>query len=119
MDAAYVIPNLPLSGWTWLKLSLVVVAYQVIVPRFAEKLAHKFVILAIDALTMLFWFAGFIALAVDVRFVTGPTTDWYKAAQATVAFAAFSWYELIFRNNGTKVAGLTKYPGSCSLSPLS
>ena len=70
---------------------LVVVAFQVLVPRYAEKLAHKFVILAIDILTMLFWFAAFIALAVAVGVIFGPTTDWYKAAQATVAFGAFEW----------------------------
>ena len=70
--------------------SLLVVAWQVLTPRFAQNLAHRFVILGLDALTMLFWFAGFIALAV----ATGAFTiqlPWYNTQQACVAFGAFSW----------------------------
>ena len=76
------------SVWT-----LLVVAFQLIVPRFNEKIGHKFVILALDALTMLLWFAGFVALAVFTGAATGSTLpNWYRTLQACVAFAAFTWY---------------------------
>ena len=68
-----------------------VVAFQVLAPRFFPKAAHKFAILAVDAVTMLFWFSGAIALAVFVGLVTGPTSNFYRTAQAAVAFSFFEW----------------------------
>ena len=47
------------SVWTML-----VLIYLSLAPRFFASFANVFAILALDALTMLFWFAGFIALAV-------------------------------------------------------
>ncbi|KAI9871293.1 MAG: hypothetical protein M1830_008989 [Pleopsidium flavum] len=49
------------SLWTLLAL-----AYLTLTPWLAPRASHKFAILAVEALTMLFWFAGFIALAVFV-----------------------------------------------------
>lgn len=75
------------SVWTLLAL-----AYLVVVPwRFSDtKAHHKFVILGVEALTMLFWFAGFVALAV---FLTGRRCDGSvcSAAEASTVFAAFEW----------------------------
>ena len=70
--------------------SILVVLWQVLTPRFAQNLAHRFVILGLDAVTMLFWFAGFIALAVVTPAVNGLSSG-YSAQQAAVAFGAFAW----------------------------
>jgi len=74
------------SVWTILAL-----AYLTIAPVKFETAAHKFGILAAEFLTMIFWFAGFIALAVlltDIRcHYWGPC----RAAKAAVVFAAFEW----------------------------
>ena len=90
------------GGWSPSQLSfilfcavwtLLVVAYQVFVPRFNETLGHKFIILGVDSLTTLLWFAGFIALAVFTGAAIGAgLPNWYRTLQACVAFAAFTWY---------------------------
>ncbi|MCJ1330797.1 hypothetical protein MMC10_007484 [Thelotrema lepadinum] len=92
--------------------SILVVLWQVLTPRFAQGLAHRFVILGLDALTMLFWFAGFIALAVATGAFIGVTLSWYQTQQACVAFGAFSWIAFlittvlsaidVFRGRGAK-----------------
>lgn len=65
---------------------------------FMPSLAHKFAILGVEVLTMLFWFAGFIALAVYITatifdYCTGGFCSGLKAA---CVFAAFEWYVIIF-----------------------
>jgi hypothetical protein len=76
------------SVWTLLAL-----AYLIVVPwRFSETMAHhKFAILAVEAVTMIFWFAGFIALAVFLsdRRCFGHVCS---AAKAAAAFGGFEWY---------------------------
>ncbi|KAM3423020.1 hypothetical protein BST61_g493 [Cercospora zeina] len=73
--------------WTFLAL-----IYLILVPwRFANSvLHHKFAILGVEALTMIFWFAGFIALSV---FMTGRNCRGTVcgSARAACAFGAFSW----------------------------
>ena len=74
--------------WTFLAL-----AYLIIVPwRFSETRAHhKYGILFADALTMLFWFAGLLELAVWLgeRICFGSVCS---AAKASAVFSAFEWY---------------------------
>jgi len=72
--------------------SLLVLAYVGLTPLYATHLFHKLASLALEALTMLFWFAGSIALAV---LVGGP---WNCAAdtvcgsiEAAIAFGFFLW----------------------------
>jgi hypothetical protein len=81
------------SVWT----ILVATALLVIPMKFAgSKVNHHFGALALDALTMLFWFAGFIALAVwtnrtfnvDGFEFRGRV---YNVAVAASVFAAFEW----------------------------
>ena len=78
------------SVWTILAL-----IYLIVVPwRFSDTIAHhKFAILAVEALTALFWFAGFVALAVFLsdRVCYGHVCS---AAKASAAFGAFEWYVL-------------------------
>lgn len=73
--------------------SILALIYLIIVPwRFSGSVAHhKFAILTAEALTMVFWFAGFIALAV---FMTGRVCygSVCSTAKAAIVFAAFSWY---------------------------
>jgi hypothetical protein len=75
------------SIWTLLALT-----YLIVVPlRFADTIAHhKFAILGVEALTMLFWFAGFVALAVFLsgRVCYGQVCN---CAKAGAAFGAFEW----------------------------
>jgi len=74
------------SVWTILAL-----AYLVVAPARFETAAHKFGILAAEFITMIFWFAGFIALAV---FLTGTRCYRWgpcRAAKAATVFAAFEW----------------------------
>lgn len=65
-------------------------AYLIIAPWKVPVAANKYAILAVEALTMLFWFAGFIAIAVwlDNRVCFGTVCD---SARAATAFAAFEW----------------------------
>ena len=89
------------SIWT-----LLVVLYLGLAPKFFPSLAIPFAILALDALTMLFWFAGFIALAVfdrdlhnvgvvdlegDVFSGCGLVGNLCGVITAAVVFGAFEW----------------------------
>ncbi|KAK7546245.1 membrane-associating domain-containing protein [Phyllosticta citricarpa] len=73
------------SVWTLLALG-----YLLLAPWKFPAAAHKYAVLAVEALTMLFWFAGFIAIAVwlDNRVCFGTVCD---SARAATAFAAFEW----------------------------
>jgi hypothetical protein len=67
------------------------VAYFIAAPLFFPVAAHHLAILALEAVTMIFWFAGFIALAAALG--NGCPT-WYNAcrtAAAGDAFSAFEW----------------------------
>jgi hypothetical protein len=73
-------------------LTLITLAYLIVVPmRFAESKAnHAGVITGVEGLTMVFWFAGFLALAVWLgnRVCFGHVCS---AAKAATAFGAFAW----------------------------
>lgn len=55
------------------------------------RLAHGFVLLAVDAITMIFWFAGFIALAV---WISNHIAGGNSTIKAACVFAAFEWLVL-------------------------
>lgn len=76
------------SVWTLLAL-----IYLILAPLKFPGFAHIFAILAIELLTMIFWFAGFIALTVFLgdRLCYGNVCS---AAKAADVFAAFEWYVL-------------------------
>ncbi|KAH6678723.1 membrane-associating domain-containing protein [Halenospora varia] len=73
------------SIWT-----LLVLVYLIIAPLRFQKFSHKFAILAVEFITMIFWFAGFIAFAV---LITGCWNSYgvCKASEAAVVFSAFEW----------------------------
>lgn len=74
--------------WTLLALT-----YLLIIPhRFSNTLlADPKLVLAVEAVTMLFWFAGFVALAVFLadRVCFGRVC---AAAKAAAVFGGFAWY---------------------------
>ncbi|KAF2861251.1 hypothetical protein K470DRAFT_257169 [Piedraia hortae CBS 480.64] len=75
------------SLWTLLAiLALILIPWRLS----ATKLNHKFAILGIETVTMIFWFAGFVALAVFLsdRVCYGPVCG---AAKALAVFGGFEW----------------------------
>ncbi|THC89676.1 hypothetical protein EYZ11_010873 [Aspergillus tanneri] len=65
--------------------------YLALAPIFFPDLAHRFVVPTVEAITMIFWFSGFIALGALL-----PSPDhchWSAchAAQAATVFGAFEW----------------------------
>jgi amino acid transporter len=78
------------SLWT-----LLAVAYLVLSPTRFPKAAHKYAIGAVEFITMIFWFAAFIAVAVlwrdSWRGVRGRGT-FYGCGVAAIVFSAFLWY---------------------------
>ncbi|KAH7409743.1 membrane-associating domain-containing protein [Cadophora sp. MPI-SDFR-AT-0126] len=79
------------SVWTLLALG-----YLILAPMKFPQFAHKFAILGVEAVTMIFWFAGFIALADlldDARCGSraGRSDKVCRSAIAGCVFAAFEW----------------------------
>ncbi|PYH98360.1 hypothetical protein BO71DRAFT_395311 [Aspergillus ellipticus CBS 707.79] len=65
--------------------------YLALAPVYFPQLAHRFVIPAVEVITMIFWFAGFIALGVFL-----PPSEYChwsrcRALQAATVFGAFEW----------------------------
>lgn len=70
--------------------SLLVLGYLALVPIFMVRLWHQFVSLGLLAVTVIFWFAGAIAIA-DRTGVPRCTSTFCGAHQAVVAFSFFIW----------------------------
>ncbi|KAL4894632.1 membrane-associating domain-containing protein [Aspergillus ambiguus] len=73
--------------WTAFVATPYLAAGPVLVPNFP----HRFVVPAVDAVTALFWFAGFIALATWLPPPKYCSSGLCNAGQAAVAFGAFEW----------------------------
>ncbi|KAF1992851.1 hypothetical protein P154DRAFT_451720 [Amniculicola lignicola CBS 123094] len=87
------------SLWT-----LLAVAYLVIAPNHFPVAAHKFAIAAVEAVTMIFWFSAWVAVAAlwgDVR--CGSSGGVCGAGTAAIVFGAFIWLTFVFT---TVMAGL-------------
>ncbi|KAF1350609.1 hypothetical protein EJ07DRAFT_159534 [Lizonia empirigonia] len=75
------------SVWT-----LLAVAYLVLAPTRFPRAAHKFAIAGVEFLTMLFWFAAFIAVAVlwnEIEWDGHGT--FHNCGVAAIVFGAFLW----------------------------
>lgn len=72
--------------WTLLALGYLIFADL----RPEHKIARAVAVLAVDALTMIFWFAGFIAVAVFIH-DRGCFGGVCSAAKAAAVFGAFEW----------------------------
>ncbi|KAJ6107671.1 hypothetical protein N7523_008994 [Penicillium sp. IBT 18751x] len=76
-----------LGCWT----SFVAVPYLGAAPIFFPRLAHHYVIPAVEVITMIFWFAGFIALGAELPPPAYCHWSACSAMQATTVFGAFEW----------------------------
>lgn len=84
------------SVWT-----LLAVAYLTLAPTRFPRAAHKFAIAAVEFLTMLFWFAAFIAVAVlwrDIYYWSyyGYHGTFHNSGIAAIVFGAFLWLVVLF-----------------------
>ncbi|RDL38271.1 Uncharacterized protein BP5553_02611 [Venustampulla echinocandica] len=71
--------------------SMISIAYLVLAPILMPRASHPFVHLAVEAVNTLFYFAGFIALAVFISKLVFCRGTVCGAARAASAFAGFSW----------------------------
>lgn len=74
--------------WT----AFIATPYLAFAPIYFPNFAQRIIVLAIDAITMIFWFAGFIALATDLppaRYCHGSLCS---SLQAATVFGALTWY---------------------------
>lgn len=67
------------------------VAYLEITPRFMAKASHPYAHFAFEIVNMLFYFAGFVALATFLGSLIFCRGSVCAAARADAVFAAFSW----------------------------
>lgn len=77
--------------FTGLWTTLLALPYLTITPRFFPTAAHKYGILGVEAVTMLFWLAGFLAEAVFMSHLGFCRGSVCVSARAGVAFSAMSW----------------------------
>ncbi|KAI8942854.1 hypothetical protein NX059_000894 [Plenodomus lindquistii] len=81
------------SIWT-----LLAVAYLTLTPTRFPRAAHKFAILGVEFLTMLFWFAAFVAVAVrwgDAYWGWTGHGTFYGSGVAAIVFSAFLWLTFV------------------------
>ncbi|KAF1937586.1 hypothetical protein EJ02DRAFT_458591 [Clathrospora elynae] len=80
------------SIWT-----LIAVAYLVLAPTRFPRAAHKFAIGAVEFLTMLFWFAAFVAVASrwGNQWWAGRHGTFYSCGVAAIVFSAFLWLTFV------------------------
>ena len=97
---------------------MIAVPYLTLSPRYYPTAAHKIGILVAEVLTMIFWFAGFIALAVFINNLLFCRGNVCRAAQAATVFGAFSWYVRTYLKILAAEGSLTLSAGCSSLSPL-
>lgn len=71
--------------------SLLVIAYLIISSKFLPELYNYWAQAVAEGVTIVFWFAGFIALATTLGAESRPHISWYKTGAAACAFAAFTW----------------------------
>ncbi|KAF2866382.1 membrane-associating domain-containing protein [Massariosphaeria phaeospora] len=75
------------SVWT-----LLAVAYLVLAPSRFPAAAHKYAIAGVEALTMIFWFAAWVAVAsLWGDFSCTGHSAWCSSGTAAIVFAAFTW----------------------------
>ncbi|KAF2179468.1 hypothetical protein K469DRAFT_741555 [Zopfia rhizophila CBS 207.26] len=79
------------SVWT-----LLAVAYLAITPVHFPNLAHKWAVVAVEAITMIFWFAGWVAVAAlwgDIG--CGSRSGVCGAGTAAIVFGAIEWLTFV------------------------
>lgn len=79
------------SVWT-----LLATAYLLLAPTRFPKAAHSYAIAGVEFVTMIFWFAAWVAVATlwgDIAWFGAKGTI-YACGVAAIVFAAFVWYVL-------------------------
>lgn len=71
--------------------SLLVLAYIGLTPLYMTSIFHRLAALGLEVVTMIFWFAGSIALAVFIGVPRCNGNSWCGSTQAAVAFGFFLW----------------------------
>ncbi|BDD59154.1 hypothetical protein MPDQ_001986 [Monascus purpureus] len=74
------------SVWTW-----IATMYLFLAPAYFPVLANRIAILAVEAVTMVFWFAGFIALGAWLPSPSFCKGDLCNSLQAATVFGSFEW----------------------------
>lgn len=69
----------------------IAIPYFALVPVFFPRLAPQPAVLGAEALTMIFWFAGFIALAAWLPPSSQCRTSPCRSLQAATVFGSFEW----------------------------
>lgn len=72
--------------------SLLVLAYVGLTPLYLTTIFHKLAALVLEAVTVVFWFAGSIALAVFIGAPRCGSNTLCGSYQAAVAFGFFLWF---------------------------
>ena len=77
------------SVWTMLNVVLLTIS-----PKYFPEIIHKWAALAVEVITMIFWFSGFISLAVMLSGY--GWTNWCRGSvcqsmRAATVFGAFEW----------------------------
>ncbi|ROV94829.1 hypothetical protein VPNG_09311 [Cytospora leucostoma] len=85
--------NFMLFNSVW---SLLILAYVGLTPLYARSLFHGLAALVLEAITMIFWFAGSVALAVYVGVPRCAGNNFCQTLQAAVAFGFFLWALFLF-----------------------
>jgi len=70
---------------------VIALPYLSIIPIFSPRYSHIYGITAIEVITMIFWFAGFIALAAQLPSARACNWTACRCAQAATVFGAFEW----------------------------
>ncbi|KAK2746237.1 hypothetical protein FQN57_003359 [Myotisia sp. PD_48] len=70
----------------------IVIPYFIFAPKYFPAAAHLYALLGVEAVTTIFWFAGFIAVAADTALLGNcagfaPCHSW----KASAALGAFEW----------------------------
>lgn len=65
--------------------------YLFLAPAYFPALANRIAILAVEAVTMVFWFAGFIALGAWLPSPSFCKGDLCNSLQAATVFGSFEW----------------------------
>ncbi|PSR79273.1 membrane-associating domain-domain-containing protein [Coniella lustricola] len=71
--------------------TLISVAYLEAIPRFMPKFHHPWAVIALELTNVLFYFAGFIALAVFLSKLLFCRGTVCSSARAATAFGSFEW----------------------------
>ncbi|KAH8691117.1 membrane-associating domain-containing protein [Talaromyces proteolyticus] len=75
------------SIWTL----VIALPYLSLVPVFFSNLSHVYAVLAVEIVTMIFWFAGFIALGALLPPPRACHSGPCSSLQAATVFASFEW----------------------------